>query len=120
MQDVPTAAELIEAVREFLEEDVHATAEGRTKFHARVAMNVLGIVQRELELGPASDEAEHARLLDLLPDADRGASLAELNAELAVRIREGAFGDSREALVTHLRETISDKLAIANPRYLGD
>jgi hypothetical protein len=120
MQDAPTAAELIEAVLEFLENDVRATAVGRTKFHARVAMKVLGIVQRELELGPASDEAERARLLDLLPDAGREDSLAELNAELAGRIRSGSFAGKREALIAHLHETLRDKLSIANPRYLDD
>jgi len=118
MQDVPSAAELIEAVREFLENDVHATAEGRTKFHARVAMNVLGIVQRELELGPAADAAERERLLDLLAGTGPESTLGELNAELARRIRSGSFTGTREALIAHLRETIRDKLAIANPRYL--
>ena len=120
MQDLPTAAELVEAVREFLENDVFAQAEGRTKFHARVAMNVLAIVRRELELGPAADAAERARLLELLPDAAREGSLAELNAELAARIRDGSLAAERGVLVAHLRETVRDKLAIANPRHLGD
>jgi hypothetical protein len=118
MQDAPTAAELIEAVRGFIENEVHETAEGRTKFHARVAMNVLAIVRRELELGPAMDTAERERLLVLLPEMARESSLVELNVALAERIREGSFADSRDAVVAHLRETLRDKLAIANPRYL--
>ena len=43
MQDRPTIAELLEAVRDFLERDVVDALEGTTKFHARVAVNVLGI-----------------------------------------------------------------------------
>ena len=53
-QDRPTASELVAAVREFLERDVMAATEGRVQFHARVAVNVLNIVARELELGDDS------------------------------------------------------------------
>ena len=42
--DAPSAAELVEAVREWLERDVMAATEGRLRFHARVAVNVLSIV----------------------------------------------------------------------------
>jgi hypothetical protein len=119
MQDLPTAAELVEAVREYLEQEVHAGSEGRARYHARVAINVLAIVRRELELGSAADAAERARLLGLLPEADSERSLVELNRELAAKIRDGAFAGERAALVAHLRATLSDKLAIANPRHLA-
>ncbi len=49
--DVPTAAELVEAVREYLERDVMTSTEGRVQFHARVAVNVLKMVERELAVG---------------------------------------------------------------------
>jgi hypothetical protein len=48
----PTASELLEAVREFLTGQVMPASSGQLAFHARVAANVLGIVARELELGP--------------------------------------------------------------------
>ena len=41
VHDVPDAAGLVEAVREFLEKDVMAATEGRVQFHTRVAINVL-------------------------------------------------------------------------------
>ena len=66
---MPTAAELVEAVREFLEGDVLAATEGRVRFHARVATNVLAMVERELVLGPAQAEA-HADRLPVLGFAD--------------------------------------------------
>lgn len=53
----PTASELLEAVREFLTSQVMPGTSGQLAFHARVAANVLGIVARELELGPVSPEA---------------------------------------------------------------
>jgi aminoglycoside phosphotransferase (APT) family kinase protein len=48
----PTASELLDAVREFLTASVMPATSGQLAFHARVAANVLGIVARELELGP--------------------------------------------------------------------
>ena len=61
MHGRPTVAELVEAVREFLEHDVMAATEGRVQFHTRVAINVLGMVQRELEDGPAMAAAHAER-----------------------------------------------------------
>jgi hypothetical protein len=121
VQDLPTAAELVEAVREFLERDIFPALEGRKQFHTRVAMNVLGIVQRELELSNRSDAREWKRLVALLGrDGDSDASLADLNGELAARIRDGSLDAPRQELLDHLRETLRDKLAIANPKYLSD
>jgi hypothetical protein len=53
----PTASELLEAVREFLAGQVMPATSGQLAFHARVAANVLGIVARELELGPPRADA---------------------------------------------------------------
>jgi aminoglycoside phosphotransferase (APT) family kinase protein len=44
----PTARELLEAVRGFLTEDVMPGTTGQLSFHARVAANMLAIVEREL------------------------------------------------------------------------
>ena len=65
-QDRPTAAELVTAVREFLERDVMTVTEGRVQFHTRVAINALGMVERELVDGPALAEAERDRAEALL------------------------------------------------------
>ena len=49
MNDRPTAAELIDAVRGFLETELlPALADARLRFHALVAANVLAVAQREL------------------------------------------------------------------------
>ncbi len=114
-QDRPTAQELIEAVREFIERDVMAALDGQQAFHARVAANVLAMVERELAMGPASDAAELARLEALL---GRAGTLAALNAELARQIRDGALDLRHSEVLEHLRRTSRDKLAITNPRYM--
>ena len=48
MQDRPTVAELLEAVRQSLVADVVSSPEGTGKFQAGVAAKVLDIVQGEL------------------------------------------------------------------------
>jgi len=117
-QDRPTAAELVVAVREFLERDVMAATEGRVQFHTRVAVNVLNTVARELELGDELTAAEQRRARVLLGhDADA----ATLERELAAAIRSGAVDDRLDAVRAHVRETVREKLLIANPGYLpGD
>jgi hypothetical protein len=107
--DVPTAAQLVEAVREFLERDVMTATEGRVQFHTRVAINALSMVQRELELGPAQ-AAAHRAALERLGIADEAA--------LAAAIRTGALDDRRGEVLDVLRETVRAKLEVANPRYL--
>jgi hypothetical protein len=109
LHDVPTAAQLVEAVREFLERDVMAATEGRVQFHTRVAVNALNMVQRELEIGPAQ-AAAHAAGLDRLGVADE--------ADLAAAIRSGSLDDRRAEVVAVLRDTVRAKLEVANPRYL--
>ena len=108
---VPTAAELTEAVREFLEGEVMPSAEGRVRFLARVAANALGQVERELALGPEHARA-HAERLDALGAADDDA--------LAAAIRDGSLDGRRADVVAALRATAVERLRIANPRHLRD
>jgi hypothetical protein len=116
-QDRPSAADLVTAVREFLERDVMPATEGRVQFHARVAVNVLTTVARELELGEqfAADERRRASAVlghDGEPDA--------LEHELAAAIRAGRLDDRDDAVRAHVRATVREKLLIANPGYLPD
>lgn len=108
--DIPTAAGLVEAVREFLERDVLPATEGRVQFHTRVAMNVLGMVGREIEAGAAQAEAHAAGLAAL------GVSSEE---ELAALIRSGDADHRLDEIGRFVRETVRAKLEVANPKYLG-
>jgi len=114
MQNKPSAAELVGAVRSFLEQDAMPRLEGRAAFHARVAVNALAIVERELDAGPLAAAEEHARLRQLL---GRDGSLDELSRELARRIRTRELEPSDAALRTHLWETTLAKVGIDQPRY---
>ena len=108
--DAPTAVELLESVREWLGRDVIPSTDGRLRFHARVAANVLGMVEREIELGPAQEIAHSERLTRLGVTND---------AELAAAIRNGEFADRAVELRAELRDSVLDKLAVANPGYIA-
>ena len=106
--DRPTAEELIVAVREFIETDVIGATDGRVRFHARVAVNVLAMVERELaDHGVAA--SAHAERLAQFGVAD--------DAELAVAIRAGELDDRWDEVVESVRATVRDKLSVANPGY---
>ncbi|MCU1450248.1 MAG: hypothetical protein JWP02_2418 [Acidimicrobiales bacterium] len=107
--DVPSAVQLLEAVREFLERDVMSATEGRVRFHTRVAVNVLAMVERELALGPSQAEAHRLAL--------EGLSVAD-DAELAATIRDGSLDERRAEVLEVLRQTVRAKLEVSNPRYL--
>ena len=102
MREQPSAAELIDAVAEFITRDVAPTLTGRLAFHARVAANVLAIVKRELELGPAADRADTARLAALLGTEGEPGALTE---ELCRRIEAGEIAADDPALIEHLWAT---------------
>jgi hypothetical protein len=121
---------LLEAVQGFIEADVIPALDGPKKFHARVAANVLAIVRREIEHGAAQARAEWRRLDALLGAPETlpadGAALArrlrERTAELCERIRRGDADAApwRDAVLTHVRQTVVDKLVVANPKLVTD
>jgi hypothetical protein len=124
MQDRPTYDELLEAVAGYLRDDVMPNTQGRLSFHARVAMNVVEMLRRELammeeHLSREWDGLDH--LLGVEPMPPRLASIREAlerrNGELCERIRKGEAdeGPWRLAVLRHLRTVTLDKLEVSNP-----
>jgi hypothetical protein len=107
--DRPTASELVQAVREWMEQDLSKGIEPRLAFHLRVAMNMLDIVDRELQLGAPMEE-RHAQVLQGLGVAN--------DTELALKIRAGDFDEDIPSLLEVLRPVVEDKVRVANPKYL--
>jgi len=119
--DRPTAAELVDAVAEFLEHDLQPTLDGRLAFHTRVAVNALKIVRREMEVGPVLDDARRDGLDALLGRDDSGASTTrEREHELARRIRDGSLDAERAEVIAYLRATLRLQLDIVHPGYIRD
>jgi hypothetical protein len=79
-------------------------------YHARVAANVLATVERELAAGER-------------PLERRAAALAALGVhdeqELCASIREGRLEDRHAELRRVLADGVVERVAVANPRYLG-
>lgn len=107
--DIPDAVGLVESVREFLESDVLESTEGRVQFHTRVAINVLAMVERELQVG-AEQLAAHQAGLEALGVADE--------RELATAIRSGDLDDRLDEVRAFVESTVRAKLEVANPRHL--
>ena len=96
MSERPTAEELTEAIAEFLSGEILPTLDDhRLRFRTLVALNALGIVQRELGKLPPEDDAEQR--------------------ELAARIRAGAVPAGTLARV---KADVETRLRIVSPGYL--
>jgi hypothetical protein len=107
----PTAAELIAAVAQFLEHEVRPELDGRLAFHAKVAVNALRIVERELTGTAASDELASLRSLV------GGGDLLALNTVLANKVRTGELSIEDPAVRDHLIRSALARLAVDSPRY---
>ena len=59
-------ADLMQAVQDFVGEEIAPRLSGHAAFSARVAGNVMALMQRELDQGPRFRAAEQARLEALL------------------------------------------------------
>jgi len=112
--DTPRVDELLTSVRDFLREDMRAATHGRDNFMALVASNSLDIVLRELSLSPQALQAEADRLRRLL--GCEGEVMA-LRWKLAQALRDGDLTLDHPGLAAHLRNTVINQLAIAQPRY---
>lgn len=126
MQDRPTAAELLDAIADFLTLDVAPHVPRWLAFQLRVARNSLMVIKREIEHEEAHLVEEWLGLDALLGDAPRPGSLQGLrqalrarNEELCRRIQAGEFDrpDLRRLLVGHLDRTVRNKLLVCSPRY---
>ncbi|MBE7192394.1 DUF6285 domain-containing protein [Gordonia polyisoprenivorans] len=109
--DLPTMTELLESVREFLHGQVMAETSGSTRFHARVAGNVVAIVERQLAAGAEPAQRFHADLATL------GCADA---TELVAGLREGRFVPEDPRIPAVLRAAVEAKLRVDNPSLIGD
>ncbi|HEY3485824.1 MAG TPA: DUF6285 domain-containing protein [Ilumatobacteraceae bacterium] len=117
MQQPPTAADLLDTVASVLADEIVPALSGPAQHHARVAASLVGIVGRELRLGPDAAERERTALLSVLGDDD--VPLPELRARLAAELRAGMADDAeRHARIwSMLMASVRDDLAIAKPDH---
>ncbi|MES2032848.1 MAG: DUF6285 domain-containing protein [Pseudomonadota bacterium] len=112
----PTSSELIEAVIRFIEERAAPQLKDRDAFLARVAVNALNTVKREIEQGPAAEAQALERLKAIL---GRDGTWAELNDALCTGIEDGSIDASSPAVMAHMKASIIDQVRIDQPNYAG-
>ena len=130
MQDRPTALELLQAIRDLLEQEIlPSLTDARLKYQTLIAINVLRMLEREVPEEEGRLRAELGALQELLdlprtaPPADAALlrrRVLEANLELCERIRQGlADADPwRQRVLAHVRSAVEEKLRINNPSRL--
>lgn len=116
MHDQPSVSELVQAVKNFVDNTAAPNLSGHAAFHARVASNVLATILRDLEARPDNDTAELARLQALL---DREGDLETLNRALCADIKSGKITTETDGLLAHLKATAIAQVKVDQPKYSG-
>ena len=108
-----TISELLGAVKGFLMDSALPALSGRDQFNARVAANVLGIIDREQQVGPELAALDAAAAQQwLLGDSGSGTALQQLSRALAAREI-----DADTDFFEYLKQRQLLVAAINNPRY---
>jgi hypothetical protein len=108
-----TISELLGAVKGFLMDSALPALSGRDQFNARVAANVLGIIDREQQLGPELAALDAAAAQQWLP-GDPGPGTAPQRLSRALAAREI---DADSHFFEYLKQRQLLVAAINNPRY---
>ena len=108
-----TISELLGAVKGFLMDSALPSLSGRDQFNARVAANVLGIIDREQQLGPELAALDAAAVQQWLP-GDPGPGAAPQQVSRALAAREI---DVDSDFFEYLKQRQLLVAAINNPRY---
>jgi hypothetical protein len=116
MIEQPTALELLDGVIGFIETRAAPQLKDRDAFLARVAVNALHTIRREMEHGAAAEGAALARLQELM---GQEGDFTTLNTALCTAIREGTIDIASPSLLAHLRASVIDQIRIDQPNYSG-
>ena len=130
MQDSPEAADLLDAIQDFLMKEVMPAVENDDglAYKTLVSWNMLGVVSREIRQNEPRQNAELERLSKVFPESMRESNtqaekqnlLKELNQKLADKIREEKISIGNSAIWEHVNQSVREKLEIANPRFTKD
>ena len=108
-----TSQQLLQAVKGFIAETVTPALSDRDQFNARVAANVIGIVQREQALGPALSALDNAAFSQWIPD---GAPDKDIVPQISQAIAKRTI-EPDTAFLDYLKQRQLLLSAINNPRY---
>ena len=113
--DRPDNIELINALKEFMQDKVLPETSGHLNFNTRVVINVLAILERELQYGETIVQGARERLQALLESDEE--DIKRLNQDLCQALEERRTSYRDASLCEHLWQTTLDKLSVDNPKY---
>lgn len=109
----PTAATLVAGLESYLDADLVRGTGEPNRFKARIAKNVVSLIGREIDQGPAADAWYAGRLSELgVEDEDGLAGLVAGLSDTSPNAPETRF------LVAVLKTAARLRLAVSNPRYV--
>ena len=114
---VASVGELISSSMTDLISEVMPELSSRALFLSRVAANNLGIALRETKFGPARDKSERQSINNLL-GVELG-SVEECRSALCAALESGKVSMDNTKLLTHLRNSVVNDIAIDQPSYAG-
>jgi len=117
MQPRPTASEILTVVAEVIEQTIVPALTGPAQHQARVAANLVGIVEREIRLGPDVDAHELAMLRTRVPDV--GDDVRDARSRLVAELRAGAADDpaTEREIWEQLFASVRADLTICKPGH---
>lgn len=112
----PSAEELLDGVIRFIELHAAPKLEDRDAFLARVAVNALNTVKRELQFSVEGDIAARNRLKALL---GQEGDLESLNRALCAALQGGTLTLESAGVLEHLKASALHQIQIDQPNYSG-
>ena len=106
--------ELLEAVRQFLRQEVLPAMDDFKAYNTRVAANALGIVAREMQMGAGLAELDAQIAAALGLDAKAGS----ITQQIALALRDGTLA-ADGLVLSYLKQRTLLAIAIDNPKYSG-
>ena len=119
MHENPSAAELVAAVRGFISDTAGPQLTGHAAFHARIAVNALDIVLRDLEAREENTKAETESLAALLGENPATADHERLTQLLCDILKASEMTIHTPGLLEHLKSTAIAQLKVDQPAYSG-
>jgi len=128
MQDKPESHELLTAIADFLMKEVMPAVRENDAlaYKTLVSWNMLGVIAREIKQEDTALDSEALRLEKLTgkksPESrsQKRAWVKEQTAALSREIRDKKLCDPESEIWLHVKSTLSEKLATANPRFAQD
>lgn len=114
-QDKPDIKEILVTVKELLE-SIANQSKGSERYDALCGAFLIGVVDRELDLGERQDESQSGELQQLL---GREGSLNELYQQFCQQVRRGELDAQWPAAFDFAFKQVIDKVKVTNPNYLA-